>query len=189
MKKIGSSKYFEKSPSLNSSWIETPLGLVVAMADDQSLYFLEFVERDRLEKKVEEFRKKINASIKAGTNPIIKLVESELKAYFNGTLKTFTTPLRLIGSSFQKSVWNELLKTPYGETRSYTNQAVALEKPLAYRAIANANGANNIAILIPCHRIINHNGKLGGYGGGISKKKWLIEHEKRNLTKVTPGSL
>lgn len=166
------------SNQLKSSWLETPLGLMISVADDKALYFLEFVERDRLEEKIEKFRKKANAEITPGSTSIIELVEAELKAYFDGTLKTFKTPLHLVGSSFQKNAWNELLKTPYGETRSYTDQATALEKPLAYRAVANANGANNIAIIIPCHRIISHDGKLGGYGSGIAKKKWLLEHEK-----------
>lgn len=179
MKKAFPSKHLKKSQQLKSAWIETPLGLMVAIADDKELYFLEFVERDRLEEKIEKFSRNANAEIAPGNTSIIELVESELKAYFNGKLKTFKTPLHLTGSFFQKSAWGELLKTPYGETRSYTDQATALEKPLAYRAVANANGANNIAIIIPCHRIISHDGKLGGYGSGIAKKKWLLELEKR----------
>jgi O-6-methylguanine DNA methyltransferase len=83
------------------------------------------------------------------------------------------------GSPFQKLVWNELLNIPYGETRSYLEEANAIGKPTSYRAVANANGANKLAIIIPCHRIINNNGEIGGYGGGIARKKWLLEHETR----------
>ncbi len=174
-------KLNKQDNSLKSSWLDTPLGLMIAIADKQALYFLEFVERQRLEEKVEKFSIKANTTITQGNTTIIELVESELKAYFSGTLKNFQTPLHLTGSSFQKSVWNELLRTPYGETRSYSNQAIALEKPLAYRAVANANGANNIAIIIPCHRIIANNGGLGGYGGGTTRKQWLLDLEKRTL--------
>ena len=84
-----------------------------------------------------------------------------------------------MGSPFQKIVWEELMRITFGETRSYGDQAAAMGKPTAYRAVANANGANQLAIIIPCHRIINTNGELGGYGGGISRKKWLINHEKQ----------
>lgn len=169
----------KKLLDLKSSWIETPLGFMVAAANDKALYFLEFIERDGLEEKIKKFCKKANADITTGSTPILESVESELKAYFAGKLKTFETPLHLIGSPFQKEAWNELLKIPYGETRSYTDQAIAIQRPLACRAVANANGANNIAVIIPCHRIINNNGALGGYGGGIIKKRWLLENEEK----------
>lgn len=169
------------SKILKSSWIETPLGFMVAAADEKALYFLEFVERQRLEQKMEKFCIKANVDIVPGNTNIIESTESELKSYFAGKLKTFKIPLNLIGSPFQKSAWKELMHTPYGETRSYTDQATALEKPLAYRAVANANGANNIAIIIPCHRIINNDGKLGGYGGGIARKQWLLNHEQQMM--------
>lgn len=79
-------------------------------------------------------------------------------------------------------VWQELINIPYGETRSYLNQAKALGKPTSYRAVANANGMNQLAIIVPCHRIINSNGELGGYGGGLHRKEWLIEHERKFTT-------
>ena len=110
---------------------------------------------------------------------VLRSIESELKAYFEGTLKKFTTPLFLLGSSFQQRVWKELLKIPYGTTRSYAAQAASMGEPKAIRAVANANGANQLAIVIPCHRIINTNGALGGYGGGIARKEWLLKHEAK----------
>ncbi len=85
-----------------------------------------------------------------------------------------------MGSPFQIKVWQELLRIPYGQTRSYTKQAETIGQPTAFRAVASANGANQIAIVIPCHRIINLDGNLGGYGGGIVRKKWLIEHEQKS---------
>ena len=96
-------------------------------------------------------------------------------------MKEFKTPIHLIGSAFQKLVWNTLIRITYGKTKSYREQAIAISNPLAQRAVANANGANKIAIVIPCHRIINSNGDIGGYGGGSVRKKWLIQHEKSNI--------
>lgn len=165
---------------LKTSWIDTPLGPMLAIADEQELYLLEFVDRRGLEREVERLRNRTKAAIIPGTTFSISSIEQELKDYFNGHLKHFKTPLYYMGSEFQKKVWQELTCIPYGETRSYSRQAEMLGKPTAFRAVANANGANQLAIIIPCHRIINLNGDLGGYGGGLSRKKWLIEHEQRN---------
>ncbi len=85
-----------------------------------------------------------------------------------------------MGSPFQKQVWKALQQIPHGQTCSYADLAAAIGKPTACRAVANANGANQLAIVIPCHRVINSDGKLGGYGGGVSKKQWLIDHEKKS---------
>lgn len=117
----------------------------------------------------------------------LRSIEQELKKYFEGRLGKFTTPLFLLGSPFQKKVWNELLKIPYGTTRSYAAQAVSMGEPKATRAVANANGANQLAIVIPCHRIINSNGALGGYGGGIARKEWLLQHESKYENEHAPS--
>jgi AraC family transcriptional regulator of adaptative response/methylated-DNA-[protein]-cysteine methyltransferase len=170
----------EHQNMLNASWLDTPLGPMLAIADEETLYLLEFVDRRGLEREVGRLRIKTNSAIVPGTTPPIISIERELKSYFAGGLKEFKTPLHLNGSEFQKLVWNSLLNIPYGQTASYLAQAAAIGKPLAFRAVANANGANQIAIVIPCHRIINSNGELGGYGGGISRKQWLIQHEKLN---------
>lgn len=163
---------------LKSTWIDTPLGEMLAISDEKALYLLEFAERRGLEREIESLRMKIKTDIIPGNTTPIASIKSELKSYFEGSLKKFKTPLQLFGSSFQQSVWSELMRIPYGETRSYAEQAIAIGKETAYRAVANANGANQLAIVIPCHRIINKNGDLGGYGGGIHRKKWLIAHEK-----------
>jgi AraC family transcriptional regulator of adaptative response/methylated-DNA-[protein]-cysteine methyltransferase len=165
---------------LKASWLDTALGPMIAIADDESLYLLEFVDRRGLEREVERLRKRTKSAIIPGsTKPIIS-IEKELRLYFEGTLKEFETPINLLGSPFQKLVWQALTQIPYGETRSYSKQAENMGKPTAFRAVANANGANQLAIVIPCHRIINLDGSLGGYGGGIARKKWLIEHERLN---------
>lgn len=171
---------FDKHPNiLQASWLDMPLGPMLAIADEKHLYLLEFVGRRGLEREIERLRIKTKSAIIPGYTAPIASIEKELHAYFAGKLKVFKTPLFLLGSPFQKLAWEALMKIPYGETRSYAEQAVAIGKPSAYRAVANANGANQIAIVIPCHRIINSNGDLGGYGGGIAHKKWLIQHEKQ----------
>jgi AraC family transcriptional regulator of adaptative response/methylated-DNA-[protein]-cysteine methyltransferase len=163
---------------LKASWIDTPLGPMIAIANEKALYLLEFVDRRGLEREVERLRLKTKSAIIPGYTHPISSIKKELKAYFEGKLTEFQTPLFLLGSDFQKQVWEELKKIPPGETRSYMAIAKAIGRPSAFRAVARANGTNQIAIVIPCHRVINTNGKLGGYGGGLSRKKWLINHEK-----------
>lgn len=171
--------------TLKAAWLDTKLGPMLAIADKEALYLLEFVDRRGLEREIERLRKRMKSAIVPGSNEPIRLIEQELEQYFNGELQEFTTPLGLLGSPFQKSVWEELRKIPSGKTVSYADLATALHKPTAYRAVAQANGANQIAIVIPCHRVINANGDLGGYGGGLSRKQWLIQHEKK--ARLTQG--
>lgn len=159
--------------------IDTPLGSMLAIANDDALYLLEFVECRGLEREIERLQKKLKVVIIPGRTKPIDLIESELQQYFAGNLKKFKTPLFLLGSPFQKTVWQSLMKIPYGKTLSYTELATAVGKPTAFRAAANANGMNQIAIVIPCHRVINANGNLGGYAGGVSRKEWLLNHEKK----------
>ena len=103
---------------------------------------------------------------------------SELEQYFAGTLRDFTVPVKLHGTPFQLAVWQELLKIPYGETRSYKDIACAIGKPKATRAVGGANHNNPISIIVPCHRVIASDGSLGGYGGGLDIKQRLLELEK-----------
>lgn len=165
---------------LNVSCFDTPIGPMLAIADEKELYVLEFFERRGLEREIERLRLKNKCSIVSGKTGPITSIETEIKSYFSGKLQIFKTPIHLMGTPFQKQVWHELTTIPYGETRSYLEQAKAIKKETAYRAVANANGANQLAIIIPCHRIINNNGNLGGYGGGIARKQWLLDHEKKN---------
>ncbi len=164
---------------LKASWIDTPLGPMLAISDDQALYLIEFVDRRGLEKEIERLRKKTKLLIVPGKPNPIKQIEGELERYFSGKIQEFKTPLFLLGSPFQKRVWQELQKIPKGETRSYAEIARAIGKPSAFRAVALGNGANQFAIVIPCHRVINSNGDLGGYGGGIKRKEWLLNHERK----------
>jgi AraC family transcriptional regulator of adaptative response/methylated-DNA-[protein]-cysteine methyltransferase len=151
---------------------------MLAIADEHELYLLEFVDRRGLEREIERLRKRTGSIISTGESPIFEQLKSELNSYFSGKLSKFSIPLHLIGSDFQKSVWNELLKLPMGETTTYLELAFKIGAGTSYGAVGNANGANQIAIIIPCHRVINTNGELGGYGGGLVRKKWLLEHEE-----------
>lgn len=165
-------------PVLKTTTINTPLGPMVAIVDEERLYFLEFHDQSSLERQIERLKNKINVDVVSGTTAITKALEKELNQYFEGTLQRFTVPLYLLGSPFQKQVWKELQKIPFGQTRSYADIAKAISKPTAFRAVANANGANQMAIVIPCHRVINTSGGLGGYAGGVSRKEWLLSHER-----------
>ncbi len=162
---------------LKAAWIDTTLGPMLAISDEESLHLLEFAARRGLEKEVARLRARGFVIIPGETLPI-QSITIELEAYFSGQLTRFKTPYCVFGSLFQQAVWQVLCDIPYGETKSYREQAIALGRPTAYRAVANANGANQLAIIIPCHRIIASDGTLGGYGGGLVVKKWLLEHEK-----------
>ncbi len=146
---------------LKASWLDTPLGPMIAIADEYELYLLEFVDRRGLEREVERLRQKTKSAIVPGHTQPISSIENELSQYFDGKLTEFKTPTHYIGSSFQQQVWEELKKIPAGETRSYLDIAAAIGKPSAFRAVAQANGANQLAIIVPCHRVINTNGAFG----------------------------
>lgn len=163
---------------LKTSSLDTPLGPMIALADEKALYLLEFVDQPDLKKTLEGIRQKTNSVIIPGHTKPIDSIENELNQYFAGKLKIFKTPLFFMGSLFQKRVWEELQKIPSGETRSYSDIATAIRRPTAFRAVAQANGSNKLAIIVPCHRVINANGELGGYAGGLMRKKWLLNHEK-----------
>ena len=164
---------------LQATRLDSPLGPMLAIADNKGLYLLEFIEYRGLDREIELLRLRLKAAIVPGMTEPLRLIDHEMKAYFQGSLKSFKTPLFLLGSSFQKKVWEELLKIPYGTTCSYAAQAVSVGNYKATRAVANANRANQLAIIIPCHRIIKSNGALGGYAGGIARKEWLLEHEAK----------
>lgn len=166
---------------LKASWLDTPLGPMLAIADEDALYVLEFVDRRGLEREIERLRKKLKSPIIPGKPQPIISIEKELNQYFDGKLSDFQTPLFFIGTPFQKRVWEALQRIPYGETRSYADVAAIIGRPTAHRAVANANGANQMAIVIPCHRVINSDGKMGGYGGGLHRKDWLLKLEKTAL--------
>lgn len=165
---------------INITRLETPLGSMFACGTDDGICLLEFTDRKMLETELKWLSKHLNANIVQGPNMHFGQLEMELKEYFDGKRKEFTVPLFMPGTDFQRNVWEMLRTIPFGTTRSYKVQALKLERPEAIRAVANANGMNRISILVPCHRVIGEDGHLTGYGGGLHRKRWLLEFEKAN---------
>ncbi|HJK86625.1 MAG TPA: methylated-DNA--[protein]-cysteine S-methyltransferase [Candidatus Megaira endosymbiont of Nemacystus decipiens] len=160
----------------------TDLGKMITIGDDHGIYLLEFCDRKYLDEGIYNLCKKWNFNIAFGTTKAIDSIEKEIKMYLCGKLTSFKTHCYMLGTSFQKKAWQELLNIPYGKTKSYLEQAQAVEKPSAFRAVANANAKNRLAIIIPCHRVIQTDGGIGGYGAGVVRKKWLIQHEADSIT-------
>jgi AraC family transcriptional regulator of adaptative response/methylated-DNA-[protein]-cysteine methyltransferase len=166
--------------ALTVTRIMTPLGPMVAATSDEALYLLEFADRRMLETQIRRLQSSLQCAFVPGTSPLLKQIESELAAYFSGTLRKFDTPLELPGSPFQQQVWRHLLQIPYGTTASYEGLARDLGRAGAQRAVGRANGDNRLAIVVPCHRVIRSDGQLCGYGGGLRRKEWLLDHERAN---------
>ncbi|KLT67502.1 methylated-DNA--[protein]-cysteine S-methyltransferase [Pedobacter sp. BMA] len=149
-----------------ASIIASPIGNITIFADDDFVYSITFAEI-----KAEDLIE----------NKLTRNAAAQLNAYFDGKLKDFDLPIKQKGTEFQQDVWQNLLTIPYGDTTSYAK--FSAHKPLAIRAIAAANGKNDIAIVIPCHRVIGSNGKLVGYAGGLWRKQWLLQHESETEQK------
>ena len=161
--------------------IQTPVGLMVAAAVKDGICLLEFADRKKLERELKDLKRLLKAEVVPGTSEHFDLLNEELKKYFEGKLKHFTVPIVFAGTEFQKNVWKVLQTIPYGGTRSYKQQAEKIGSPNSVRAVARANGDNRISIIIPCHRVIGSDGSLTGYGGGIWRKQYLLNLEKRNI--------
>ncbi|MGQ9021315.1 MULTISPECIES: bifunctional transcriptional activator/DNA repair enzyme AdaA [unclassified Bacillus (in: firmicutes)] len=164
---------------LHANFISTPIGRMISVTDATHVYLLEFVDRRGLEKEIENMRKKHQARILVGETNVHQQLAKELTLYFEKKLTQFSVPLSLHGTPFQMKVWDLLTRIPSGKTSSYRELAVMLGDPHLVRAVGNANGANQLAIIIPCHRVIQTSGELGGYGGGIERKKYLLQLEQR----------
>lgn len=167
----------EESKILKASWIPTPLGTMIAIGDEKTLYLLEFMNRHQLDREIKKIQKATRSIIEPGKTTVIDSIEHELSKYFKRSIDHFLTPIKMIGSPFQISVWLELKKIPISETRSYSDIAKQLGNERAVRAVGQANGSNRLAIIIPCHRVIKTGGQLGGYANGLTRKKWLLQHE------------
>jgi AraC family transcriptional regulator of adaptative response/methylated-DNA-[protein]-cysteine methyltransferase len=169
--------------------IETPLGQMIAGATEEGICLLEFSDRRMLKTEYNELSRRLKTTLEEGDNKHFKKLKKQLNEYFMGKRKKFTIPLVTPGTEFQQAVWKELQNIPFGSTRSYLEQAIALNSPDSVRAVANANGMNRISIIIPCHRVIGSDGRLTGYGGGLKRKKWLLNHERRYSGKAVEMSL
>ena len=160
--------------------IPTPLGPMIAGATNEGICLLEFVDRKMLNTQLTRLSQQLKAMFLPGQHPHFSQLRRELSEYFGGQRKSFSLPIHRIGSTFQNHVWDALEEIPYGATRSYLQQADRIGNVKAIRAVAKANGDNKISIIIPCHRVIGHDGKLVGYGGGLWRKQFLLELERRN---------
>jgi AraC family transcriptional regulator of adaptative response/methylated-DNA-[protein]-cysteine methyltransferase len=159
--------------------INTPLGEMVAGATEKGICLLEFSDRSELSSELSELSKLLETQIKGSFSRHFLALRKQLKEYFKGRRKEFSVPLVTPGTEFQQAVWREIRTIPYGSTKSYSDQAKSLNNPASVRAVANANGANRISIIIPCHRVIGSDGSLVGYGGGLHRKRWLLDHERK----------
>ena len=168
---------------LKAGWLESPVGVMFAIGDDEHLYMLSYINQSSLERKAALVQRKLQANLEMGSCAAITSITGEMKEYFKGEREYFETPVGLLGTSFQVRVWEELRKIPYASTISYTELAHRIEKPAAFRAVAQANAQNPLSIVVPCHRIINTDGAIGGYNAGIERKRWLLDFEQSVLAR------
>jgi AraC family transcriptional regulator of adaptative response/methylated-DNA-[protein]-cysteine methyltransferase len=166
---------------LKVAWVESPVGPLVMAANAEGLCMLEFTDRRMLETQCRVLGERLECAIVPGSNRYLEQTRAELTEYFAGKRTEFTMPLVYPGSPFQMKVWQALLTIPYGATWSYEKLAQTVGSPGAARAVGRCNGQNRIAIIIPCHRVVNKDGKLGGYGGGLWRKQHLLDLERESL--------
>jgi AraC family transcriptional regulator of adaptative response/methylated-DNA-[protein]-cysteine methyltransferase len=163
---------------LRARWIETPLGTMLAVVGERGLALLEFMEREGLDRELQRVRRRIPGTIVPGDDPVLAATEDQLERYFQRRLRAFDLPLDLRGAPFERAVWAALLRIPQGETRSYAQIAQEIGHPGSARAVGRANGANPVAVIVPCHRVVRADGSLCGYGGGVWRKQRLLELER-----------
>ncbi len=171
-------------PILTAQWLDTPIGAMLAITDETGVHLLEFADRKALPGEITRLRQSVGP-ICFGSNTMLETLARGVEQYFSGRSLSFDLPVRQRGSVFEAGVWKALRQIPLGETRSYGEIARAIGRPEAARAVARANGANQIAIIVPCHRVIGADGSLTGYGGKIWRKQWLLEHERRTASTLS----
>lgn len=169
----------EMTQCMLTTLIDSPVGPLLAGATDDGIGLLEFTEGRRDKRGLAALRRRLGVAVVPGEHKWLELLDEELREYFAGRLTKFTVPLVVRGTPFQEAAWRELRRIPYGSTISYAEQARQIGRPSSVRAVANANGQNRIAILIPCHRVIGKDGTLTGYGGGLWRKRLLLDLERR----------
>jgi AraC family transcriptional regulator of adaptative response/methylated-DNA-[protein]-cysteine methyltransferase len=163
---------------VRSFW--SPVGDMIAGATEQGVCLLEWHSRGGVECVKERVEKRFQRCVVEGNHDYLQALERNLGDYFDGALKQFNVPLHLEGTPFEREVWAQLLAIPYAETHTYGQVAAAVGKPQACRAVGRANGANCVSIVVPCHRVIESSGKLRGYGGGLWRKKFLLDLEQKH---------
>ncbi|ORU91075.1 MAG: hypothetical protein A6F72_00720 [Cycloclasticus sp. symbiont of Poecilosclerida sp. N] len=168
---------------INIVRFSTKLGSMFACATNQGLCLLEFSDRSKLDNEFKDLCKRLNGVILPGNNQYLDLVQPQVVEYFDGNRKDFEIDLHLVGTDFQKEVWQALLTVPYGETCSYQQEATIMGRASAVRAVASANSYNKVCLIVPCHRVIATDGSLGGYNSGLERKQFLLDLEKNTSQK------
>ena len=163
---------------INIQYCKTKIGELILGSFEGKLCLLDFRYRKMRKTVDERIKKGLNAKFAENNTEIIEKTLAELDEYFHGNRKEFDVPLKIVGTDFQKRVWEALLRVPFGTTSTYLQLAKNIKNEKAVRAVAAANGANSMSIIIPCHRIIGSNGKLVGYAGGLPIKKQLLKLEQ-----------
>ena len=162
---------------ISATLVTTPIGPFIAAATPEAVCMLEFGDRPALKTQAATLTRWFDLPVVPGTNDPLERLRLELDEYFTGQRTRFTVPIAIAGTPFQQAVWERLLAIPFGETTTYAAVAADIGRPGAQRAVGKANGDNRLAVVIPCHRVINSQGKLHGYGGGLWRKRFLLEHE------------
>ena len=175
------------SPAVILSEIDSPVGILVAGVTDEGVCLLEFQDRELLETQIGKVRERVGQT-GPGSHPLLARLGAELHEYFRGARRDFSVPLVYPGTPFQLKVWNALRAIPFGETISYEELARRVGSPAGQRAAGHANGQNPLAIIIPCHRVVNKDGKLGGYGGGLWRKRFLLGLERGEQQELFPAN-
>lgn len=171
----------ESNEVIHIDWMDTRVGPLVLGATADAICLLEFSDRRRLETQLRTLQRQFAMPLVSGSNEVLTALRRQLDEYLAATRKTFDLPLDYRGTPFQKKVWEALLEIPYGDTWSYKQLAERVADATASRAVGTANGMNRIAIIIPCHRVVNTGGGLGGYGGGLLRKQFLLDLERGQL--------
>lgn len=166
---------------LHQTELPSPIGNLVACATEEGLCMLQYADALDLEASLGTLITTLHATTVATENAVLNDMRKQLTAYFDGRLQKFDVPLQMTGTPFQLQVWNTLLTIPYGKTCTYSEEAAAMDRPTATRAVGSANGRNHICIIVPCHRIIASDGSLGGYTGGLKRKEFLLDLERRTI--------
>jgi len=165
-------------PVRHIDWCESPVGPLLVSATERAVCGLSFCDVESLPDRLQALRQRHAPTLLISDSPLLQDLKSQLSEYFQGRRRRFTLPLSYPGSAFQERVWAALCEIPYGDTWSYLDLATRIGDVKATRAVGYANGANPLAILVPCHRVINADGGDGGFGGGLWRKRILLDLER-----------
>ena len=170
--------------NIYSSEIQTPIGEMLACANEKGVCLLEFTERKNIKKQLNDLKKSLGGEVIEGSNKYLDELGDQLSEYFLGKRTKFELPLVFTGTPFQETVWRALVRIPFGKQITYKDLTNQIGDPKAIRAVAGANGANKMAIIVPCHRVVGADGNLTGYAGGLWRKKWLLDHESKQTSLI-----